>query len=229
MIGKNSKETFFGLLHDNKMTARELAALVKINGVQYVSRWGDWQVALPDDPKNKEAVNAALEEIATAAAAFATNDLRWMENFYLCKAEGTHHPLDNFGFNLGEDGELLVEKTPLQTQEDLLRQLQSELTDAKQEIHDLKNQLKEISTWTGFADVEDELVPLELDLALQVYRAAISNYDRKTARMNNGDTVKAWMQDELKNSFEVQKESVANRISIVANWSKEAGRPKSDR
>jgi len=225
MIGTRTRTTFFDLLFDTKMTARELSKLVEINGVQHLSEWDDWQAALPGNPNGKEVIGAALEEIATFAKAFATNDTEWMSQFYVCEAEGEHHPLHNYGFNLGRNGELLVEKSPLQTQEDQLRQVQSDLANAQQEITDLKNQLKEISTWTGFDDVEEELVPKELDIALMVYRDAIREYDFSTGLMNNGDRPKDWIKDKVENDYLKGKTATADRISMVANWSKGAGRP----
>jgi hypothetical protein len=225
MIGKKTRESFFNLLHDTDMTVTDLAKLIEINGVHYVSRWGDWEAALPNNPYDREAIEAALTELETAGRAFSSNDLNYIEEFEVRNLEGGYHPLHDFGFNLGQNDELLVDKTPLQTQEDLLRQAQSDLINAQQEISELKNQIKEISTWTGFDDVDDGLMPIELDVALMVYRDAINQFNPDTGRMANGDTPKEWIKDKVFCDYLKGQNSAAERISIVANWQKAAGRP----
>jgi hypothetical protein len=52
-----------------------------------------------------------------------------VEEFY---DQLTHHPLDNFGFAIGDNNKLFIEKTALQTPQELISQLQSELTSTKQ-------------------------------------------------------------------------------------------------
>jgi hypothetical protein len=145
MIGKRTKTTFFDLLHDSKMTARELAKLVEINGIQHLSKWGDWEAASPDDPRGQEAIKAAQDELATFGSAFATNDTGYMHHYYECKENGEFHPLHAFGFNLGTSGELLVGEKPLMSLADKVEDLQAQLSTAITEVDQLSSQIETLS------------------------------------------------------------------------------------
>jgi hypothetical protein len=165
MIGKKTSETFFSLIHDKDMTPREIAKLVEINGVQYLSRWGDWKPASPDEPNDKEAIDAALEELATFAAAGSTNDTTYMNQFYECKDNGEFHPLHAFGFNLGETGDLLVNEKPLMSLADNIEDLEAQLSNAQKEIIKLSDQVETLSKAAEAAKLKVE----ELDATSPIY------------------------------------------------------------
>lgn len=222
-MSKNIK-TFRALIIKDRMNANDIAQLVKINGTLYRNSWGAWEASRPGEAGPTEEIEAALNELADYASAAAHGDMQAMEQFY----EGSiHHPLDNFGFTVGDNEELFVEETPVQHQEDLIAQLKSDLADAKSKAEKLKAQLNEISTWTGFDDVDEELIPIELDIALQVYSSAIKNYNPKTGKMDNDQTTKKWLRHKTTEFFEEEQgNAVYERIATVANWKKDAGRPR---
>jgi hypothetical protein len=122
-------KTFRTLLIKDGMKAKELAQLVQVNGTHYINRWGDWEASLPGNTETKDIIETALNEIADYVSAYIYNDSeRTVEHHDFF----THHPLDNFGFAIGKDNELLVENTALQTSQELISQLQSELASTKQ-------------------------------------------------------------------------------------------------
>lgn len=222
LMKKPNFKTFRGLLLKDKMGANELAQLVKINGTLYINRWGAWEASLPGNAATKDVIDAALNVLSDYASAHNIMDSPYIEEFH----DSSHHPLDNFGFTIGKDNELLVEKTAIQNQQELVAQLQSELTSAKSEIESLKDRLNKISTWTGFDDVDKELIPKELNIALQVYNLAINDYNTETGKMNNDKTPKQWLEDKVESDFNPNKDIACERIATVANWSKGPGRPK---
>ena len=165
MIGTKTKETFFNLLHDTDMTVKDLAKLIEINGVHYVSRWGDWEAATPDDPRGQEAIKAAQDELATFGSAFATNDKAYMHHYYECKENGEFHPLHAFGFNLGESGEPLLGEKPLMSLADKVEDLETQLSNAQEEIVQLSNQVETLSKAAEAAKLKAE----ELDATSPIY------------------------------------------------------------
>jgi hypothetical protein len=165
MIGKKTRETFFSLIHDTDMTVKDLAKLVEINGVHYVSRWGDWEAATPSDPNGKEAIEAALEELATFGSASATNDSTYMNHFYECQDNHQFHPLHAFGFNLGEAGNLLVDEKPLMILADKIEDLEAQLSNAQEEIVQLSNKVETLSKAAEAAKLKVE----ELDATSPIY------------------------------------------------------------
>lgn len=219
---KKNIKTFRALLIKDTMEINELAQLVKINGTLYRNRWRAWEASLPGNAETKDVIDAALNVLSDFAS-IANQGMDWIEELY---DFSIHHPLDNFGFTIGENNELFVEKTAVQKQEELIAQLQSELTSAKSEIESLKDRLNKISTWTGFDDVDKELIPKELNIALKVYSSAIDNYNPETGKMNNGKTPKQWLEDKVESDFNPKKDIACERIAIVANWKKGPGRPK---
>ncbi len=222
-MSKNIK-TFRALLIKDNMSANDIAQLVKINGALYRNSWGAWEASLPGDTSTKDEIKAALDALSDYASAVIYRDSECIEEHY---DSSIHHSLDNFGFTVGEDNKLLVEKSAVQKQEERIGQLESELTSAKSETATLRKKLNEISTWTGFDDVEEDLIPKELDVALQVYSSGIKEYNQETGKMNNKETTKKWLKDKAAEFFEeVQKDTVYERIATVANWKKEGGRPK---
>lgn len=225
-MSKNIK-TFRGLVIENKMTANDIAQLVKGNGTFYRNEWAAWEAAIPRNEGMPEAIEAALSALAEYASASVHNAMKSMEDLH---DPSVHHPLDNFGFTVGLDEKLYVEKTPLQSQEELTKKLKVELADAKDEIEILKAQLHEISTWTGFDDVDEELIPEELDIALQVYMSGIKAYDPNTGRMNNDQPIKKWLAHKVNDFFDGDPSAAqCERIATVANWQKDGGRPKKGR
>ena len=96
----------------------------------------------------------------------------------------------------------------------------------KQEIEKLNGQLHELSTWTGFDDVDEELIPFELDIALQVYMSGIKAYDPKTGKMDNDQPIKKWLGHKVNDFFDGDPSAaLCERIATVANWQKGGGRP----
>ena len=128
-MSKNIKR-FRALLIKNTMDANELAQLVRINGTLYINRWGAWEASLPGDVETKDVIDAALNALSDYASAHINLDSQYVEEFH----DSSHHPLDNFGFTIGKDNELLVEKTAVQNQQERIAQLQSELTSAKHSV-----------------------------------------------------------------------------------------------
>ena len=125
---KTNIKTFRVLLIKDKMRARELAELVEVNGTHYIDRWGDWKASLPGNAETKDVIDAALNVLSDCASAFINRDMPYFDDYYDFFIP---HPLDNFGFTIGDNNELLVEKTALQNPQELILQLQSELTSAK--------------------------------------------------------------------------------------------------
>ncbi len=205
------------------MTANDIAKLVKINGTLYRNEWAAWEAAIPGDTGTPEEVEAALSVLAEYASASVHNGMKSMEDLH---DPSIHHPLDNFGFTVGGKEKLCVDKTPLQSQEELIEKLKSELTSSKQEIEKLNGQLHELSTWTGFDDVDEELIPFELDIALQVYMSGIKAYDPKTGKMDNDQPIKKWLGHKVNDFFDGDPSAaLCERIATVANWQKGGGRP----
>jgi hypothetical protein len=126
---KTNIKTFRALLEKDLMGINELAQLVKLNGTLYINSWGAWEASLPGNAETKDAIDAALNVLSDCASAFNTCDMTYMDEYY---DSLTHHPLDNFGFTIGENNKLFVEKTAVQNPQELISQLQSELTSAKQ-------------------------------------------------------------------------------------------------
>ena len=130
-------QTFRLLIIKDKMRARELAELVEVNGMHYINRWGDWKTSLPGNAETKGAIDAAINALANYVSTEITRDSQGMEEFYELF---DYHPLDDFGFIIGEDNKLFVEKTPVQNPQELTAQLQSELTSAKHSAKPKANQ-----------------------------------------------------------------------------------------
>ena len=126
---KTNIKTFRALLEKDLMGINELAQLVKLNGTLYINSWGAWEASLPGNAETKDAIDAALNVLSDCASAFNTCNMTYMDEYY---DSLTHHPLDNFGFTIGENNKLFVEKTAVQNPQELISQLQSELTSAKQ-------------------------------------------------------------------------------------------------
>jgi hypothetical protein len=125
---KTNIKTFRTLLNEDNMEIDEIAQLVKINGTLYINRWGAWKASLPGNAETKDAIDAALKVLSDCASAFINLDMPYFNDYY---DFSIHHPLDNFGFTVGENNELFIEKTALQNPQELIAQLQSELTSAK--------------------------------------------------------------------------------------------------
>ena len=125
---KTNIKTFRVLLIKDKMRVRELAELVEVNGTHFIDRWGDWKASLPGNAETKDVIDAALNVLSDCASAFINRDMPYFDDYYDFFIP---HPLDNFGFTIGDNNELLVEKTALQNPQELILQLQSELTSAK--------------------------------------------------------------------------------------------------
>ena len=126
---KTKIKTFRTLLIEDGMKAKELAQLVQVKGTHYMNRWGDWEASLPGNSETKDVIDAAIDALADYVSAEINRDSQRVEEFY---DRYTHHPLDNFGFTIGDNNELSIENTALQTSQELISQLQSELTSAKQ-------------------------------------------------------------------------------------------------
>lgn len=225
-MSRNIK-TFRSLVIEDKMTANDIAKLVKINGTLYRNEWAAWEAAIPGDTGTPEEVEAALSVLAEYASVSVNNAMKSAEDLH---DPSIHHPLENFGFTVGANEKLYVEKTPLQNQEELIANLTTELASSKQEVEKLKGQLQERSIWTGFDDVDDELVPEELDIALQVYRSGIAAYDPSTGSMDNNLTIKKWLEHKVNDFYDGDpSDALVDRISTVANWDKGGGRRKKNR
>jgi hypothetical protein len=220
---KSNIKTFRTIMIKDNVKAEELAKLVEINGTLYRNSWGQWEASLPGDAKTEGETTAALNQLREFVKAEIRRDSQYLEEFY---NSSDHHALDDFGFTVGKGGKLCIEKTPVQTQADLIEKLQSDLATANCEIRHLQEQLDEVSSWTGFGDVDEDLIPKELDIALMIYRSAINNYDRETGMMNNGDKPKAWVKDFAKAAPYLCTQGTADRIAIVTNWQKGPGRPE---
>jgi hypothetical protein len=156
MIKKKTRETLFNLVLDTDMTVEDLAKLVEINGVQHLSKWGDWKAALPDNPNGQEAIKAAQDELSTFGTAFATNDTAYMHHYYECKENGEFHPLHAFGFNLTGSGELLLGEQPLMSLADKMEDLEAQLSNTQEEIAQLSNQIESLSKAAEAAKLQAE-------------------------------------------------------------------------
>jgi hypothetical protein len=223
IMKKSSVKTFRTIMIKDNVKAEELAKLVEINGTLYRNSRGEWQAFLPGNAETVGEITAALNQLDEFIKAEIRRDSQYLEEFY---NSSDHHALDDFGFTVGKGGKLCIEKTPVQTQADLIEKLQSDLATANCEIRHLQEQLDEVSSWTGFGDVDEDLIPKELDIALMIYRSAINNYDRETGMMNNGEKPKAWIEDCAKADPYLCSQATADRIAMVTNWQKDAGRPK---
>ena len=97
----------------------------------------------------------------------------------------------------------------------------------QRERKELQNSLDEIRTenerlqavWDGF-DPEDPQYPLELDLALQAWRAATKSPDIQSSPK---EFIKQWLASNDQGLTNEQRE----RIAKVSNWRKQGGRPRS--
>jgi hypothetical protein len=128
---KTFRKTFRALLIEDNMRIKDLAQLVEVNGTLYINKWGEWKASLPGNAETKDVIDAALDALADYASADINRDSQGKEEFYDLY---THHPLDNFGFTTGDNNQLFIEKTALQTPQELISQLQSELTSAKHSV-----------------------------------------------------------------------------------------------
>ena len=197
---KTNIKTFRTILTNDNMSARDLAQLVKINGVLYINRWGDWVASLPGDAATKDVTDTALDEIANYVSAYICRDSQRVEEHY----DSSHHPLDNFGFTIGEDNKLFVEKTAVQNLDDQLANL-------KEENKRLGGVYK--------PQVNKELVAPELELANKIYREALKKRDPNTNKVE-GKTPREWMLATLAKMDAGLEDPAMKRIASVANWDK---------
>ena len=103
---KTNIKTFRTLLIKDGMKAKELAQLVQVNGTHYINRWGDWEASLPGNTETKDIIETALNELADYVSAYIYRDSeRTVEHHDFF----THHPLDNFGFTVGDNNELFID------------------------------------------------------------------------------------------------------------------------
>jgi hypothetical protein len=126
---KTNIKTFRILIIKDKKGASELAELVEVNGTHYMNRWGEWKASLPGNAKTKGVIDDAIDALADYVSTEIRRDLQGMEEFYDLY---THHPLDSFGFTVGDNNKLFIEKTALQNPQERIAQLESELASAKQ-------------------------------------------------------------------------------------------------
>jgi hypothetical protein len=103
---KTKIKTFRTLLIEDGMKAKELAQLVQVKGTHYMNRWGDWEASLPGNSETKDVIDAAIDALADYVSAEINRDSQRVEEFY---DRYTHHPLDNFGFTIGDNNELFIE------------------------------------------------------------------------------------------------------------------------
>ena len=103
---KTKIKTFRTLLIEDNMRIKDLAQLVEVNGTLYINKWGEWKASLPGNAKTKDVIDAALDALADYVSAEITRDSQRVEEFY---DRYTHHPLDNFGFTIGDNNELFIE------------------------------------------------------------------------------------------------------------------------
>ena len=198
-MSKNIKR-FRALLIKNTMDANELAQLVRINGTLYINRWGAWEASLPGDVETKDVIDAALNALSDYASAHINLDSQYVEEFH----DSSHHPLDNFGFTIGKDNELFVEKTAVQNLED--------------KLENLKEENKRLGG-VYESQVNKELVAPELELANQLYRDALKKRDAKTNKVE-GKTPREWIKLQLE-LMDLDLDTAAIlRIASVANWKK---------
>lgn len=113
-----------------------------------------------------------------------------------------------------------------------LRLLQAELPATQAKIAEcnslmeanaaLKARLEEIeaTTWKGF-DPESDTYPEELDIAMQAWRAVEQGWAEP------GEKPKQKIKDWLESTYPKLTVEARERIAIVANWKKGAGRPPS--
>jgi len=114
ILMKKNIKTFRALLTKDNMRANELAQLVKLNGTLYINSWGAWEASLPGNAETKDIIETALNELADYASAFINRDMQRVEEY---EDSSIRHPLDNFGFTIGKNNELFVEKTAVQNQQ----------------------------------------------------------------------------------------------------------------
>jgi len=198
---KKNIKTFRILLIKDNMEINELAQLVKTNGTLYRNRWRAWEASLPRNAKTKDGIDAALNVLADFASAVNQGMEYWFEEL---DDFSIHHPLDNFGFTIGENNELFVEKTAVQTLEDQLENL-------KEEIKRLGGVYE--------PQVNEELVAPELELANQLYRDALKKHDANTNKVE-GKTPREWIKSELSKMNLDLEDAAILRIATVANWDK---------
>ena len=197
---KTNIKTFRVLLIKDKMRARELAELVEVNGTHYIDRWGDWKASLPGNAETKDVIDAALNVLSDYASAHNIMDSPYIEEFH----DSSHHPLDNFGFTIGKDNKLFVEKTAVQNLEE--------------QIENLKEDNKRLGG-VYESQVNKELVAPELELANQLYRDALKKRDAKTNKVE-GKTPREWIKLQLElMDLDLDKAAIL-RIASVANWKK---------
>ena len=217
-------KTLDELLHKDSKKIGDVKRMIERYGIYLYNRWHEWEAAPKDKGGSEQTIKDAISALGEYADLFHEGaDQQIMDDYY---RKPDNQTICYYGFRVGNNNRLFVENTAVQNQEEQIEQLQSELTSAKNEIDKLKEQLSEISTWTGFADVEEELIPKELDIALQVYRSAIKSYDPETGLINGKHTPREWMIVKVNDDFLPDQEPAAKRIATVANWKKEAGRPK---
>ena len=209
---------------DNKKTG-DVKRMIDQYGVYYRNRWHEQEAAPRDASGSEKMIAAAISALGNYADIFDERaPMEAAEEYY---SDPNHHDIYRFGFQAKKDGKLFVDKTAVQNQEELIEQLQSELASIKIDVKSLREQLNEISTWTGFDDVNDELIPKEHDVALQVYSSAIRAYNPETGEMDNNQPIKKWLKHKASEFFEDnQGDATYERVATVANWKKEAGRPR---
>ncbi|MBT6079619.1 MAG: hypothetical protein HOG56_04720 [Gammaproteobacteria bacterium] len=179
--------TLGSLLAADKKSPAELAELIALNGVYFKDRFGAWRAAQPKAAGTEAVIENALDAVSEWYHIHDSPDQAAVEEYWKYP---DHQPVDGYGFHVDRDGMLFVESTAVQTQAELIQDLRTQVEDLTKE----RDELKEAAAWTGFDDVDEELIPEDLDIALQVYREASRKFD-PTSRTIEGKTPKEWLKD----------------------------------
>lgn len=88
----------------------------------------------------------------------------------------------------------------------------------------LKDRVAELEslTWEGF-DPDGDTYPLELDIAMQAWRAVTN---RPAPNMTAKEQIENWLDENYPDRKKLSKEARA-RIAVMCNWEKAGGRPRS--
>ena len=193
-------KTLGELVEKDKKKVGDVKRMIERYGIYYLNRWHEWEAAPKGSSISDQIINNAISALGEYADIFdERTPIEDVEDFFR-NPDQLH--IYRYGFNQDKNGNLLVEKTHIQTLEE--------------QIESLKEENKRLGG-VYESQTNKKLVAPELELANQLYRDALKKRDAKTNKVE-GKTPLNWMQDRLQKIDSKLGDATIKRIASVANW-----------
>ena len=193
-------KTLGELVEKDKKKVGDVKRMIERYGIYYLNRWYEWEAAPKGSSNSDQIINNAISALGEYADIFdERTPIEDVEDFFR-NPDQLH--IYRYGFNQDKNGNLLVEKTHIQTLEE--------------QIENLKEENKRLGG-VYESQTNKKLVAPELELANQLYRDALKKRDAKTNKVE-GKTPLSWMQDRLQKIDSKLGDATIKRIASVANW-----------